>query len=293
MSAELAIIGCRFLHVSALMLAFGAASFVGFLLRADRERPTPGPLNALIALAGVLIFVTTIGVLPLQAAIVGEGWQDATNPNIVSALVLETDFGKIWLARMGLALVLAVLVLRTAITARQIALVSGLLLVSLALGGHAAMHEGLAGGAHTLNDAAHLLAGAAWVGGLVSLTVCLATRCDDASITENVSLLHRFSSAATIAVTIVILTGIINTAFVLGRWPDDWSSGYQSLLAVKISIVCAMLALAAVNRFLILPRAAVTPERAIRFIRAFAAVEVVLGIVVVAVVAALGTMDPV
>jgi putative copper resistance protein D len=61
---------------------------------------------------------------------------------------------------------------------------------------------------------------------------------------------------------------------------------------VKLLLVAALLAVAAVNRWLLTPLAARDADRAIRWVRASIAAEQALGAAVIAAVAVLGQLDP-
>jgi len=170
--------------------------------------------------------------------------------------------------------------------------VSGSLLASLALTGHANMDEGTRGVLHILNDALHVLAGGAWLGSLLVLPDCLARLRDPAFCTEAKTALRRFSSAGHLAVALVIATGIVNTVLVLQRWPTDFTSTYQMLLATKIAFVAGMTGLALMNRYIFVPRMLTQPDRAIIQIRNGTYAELALGASVLALVAFLGILDP-
>jgi putative copper resistance protein D len=209
----------------------------------------------------------------------------------LSALLCDTAIGKAWLVRLALSLLLmAALPWRSASIVRLA--LSGFLLASLALTGHANMDEGTRGLLHILNDALHLLAGGAWLGSLLALPGCLARLSDPAFCTEAKTALRRFSSAGHLAVALVIATGILNTVLVLQRWPTDFTSTYQMLLAIKIAFVASMTGLALMNRYIFVPRMLTQSDRAIMQIRNGTYAELALGAGVLALVAFLGILDP-
>jgi putative copper resistance protein D len=104
--------------------------------------------------------------------------------------------------------------------------------------------------------------------------------------------LWRFSRAGRIAVVVVLLTGVGNTAFVLGPRPDDWSSTYLLLLTLKVALVLAMAALAVVNRYVNVPQLSTNSQHAFNSIRSNSILEIWLGLTIVGLVAAFGTLDP-
>jgi putative copper resistance protein D len=113
------------------------------------------------------------------------------------------------------------------------------------------------------------------------------TLCADAKIA-----LRRFSSAGHIAVSLVVITGIVDTALILGHLPDDLASPYQLLLDAKIVLVIAMASLAVINRYVFVPRLRRQPECAVANIRNGTFAELALGAGVLALVAIFGLMDP-
>jgi hypothetical protein len=72
---------------------------------------------------------------------------------------------------------------------------------------------------------------------------------------------------------------------VLQRWPTDFTSTYQILLATKIAFVAGMTGLAVMNRYIFVPRMLTERDRAIMQIRNGTYAELVLGAGVLALVA--------
>jgi copper resistance protein D len=289
-----ALVICRFAHFAATMLLFGAGAFVWALAPEALARELAGPVRRMTAAAIVVAAVTALAWLALEAGQMGDGWGDSVNPDTLSAVAFETDFGEVWLWRIGLALVLvgALCVGRHNRWAFVVP-ISALLLASLGLVGHAAMQDGALGALHRLNHAVHLLCAGAWLGALPPLLLCLK-RCDDPRLrSEAGTALRRFSGLGHFVVALVILTGIVNTILTLGRWPDDFSSLYQALLATKIALVAAMIALALVNRYILTPRVKDHSGAALRVLTINSIAEIGLGIAVLAVVSVFGTLAPV
>jgi putative copper resistance protein D len=285
-----ALAACRLLHYSALVFVFGTLVFIRFLappaLGAIIARPFRTPLAAGIVLAAV----TTWLWLPLQAAEIGGGWDGATDPDTLCAVLFDTGFGHVWLGRAALSLLL-LLQIRGRRSGR-VALTAGALLASLSLIGHAAMQAGLPGLLHRLNQATHLLAGGFWLGALVPFVRCLPKLRVPDLRAEAIQALQRFSAVGHVAVAAVLASGVVNVVLVLGGWPTDWSSPYQALLAGKILAVLAMTGLAIANRYILVPRIRRSNGSAVRRIRDGAVAEIVLGLGVLALVAVFGLLDP-
>jgi copper resistance protein D len=276
---------------SAAIAAYGVSGFIACIAPKRLGQAIAASSNFLIVAASSLAVFSTFAWLPIEAAVIGESWHSALDRSTLSALLCDTAMGKAWLVRLALSLLLTAALLGRSTPIVRLAL-SGLLLASLALTGHANMDEGTRGVLHILNDALHLLAAGAWLGSLLALPGCLARLRDPAFCTEAKTALRRFSSAGHLAVALAIATGIVNTVLVLGRWPTDFTSAYQMLLVAKIALVAGMTGLALVNRYIFVPRMVTEPDRAIIQIRHGTYAELALGAGVLALVAFFGILDP-
>jgi putative copper resistance protein D len=275
------------------MLLWGAFAYLAALVPGGLARAVGRRLDGLRVAAIATAVLTTAATLPLQAASIGEGWGDALDLQTLRDLLVDTDVGRAWLVRAVLAVVLAATLLvprprRQAATA----LASGTLMASLALTGHAAMHEGVLRAVHAVNDAGHLLVGGAWLGALVPLVPILRALGHAQTHGEAATALRRFSAAGHGAVALVVATGILNVALVLGRWPTDWTSPYQALLAAKIGLVALMILVAVVNRYVLVRRLRTAPAAAVRALAVTTLCELALGAGVIALVGVFGTLEP-
>jgi putative copper resistance protein D len=275
---------------AAAITAYGVSGLIAWIAPKRLGQAIAASSNFLIVAASSLAVLSTIAWLPIESAMIGESWQSAVDRSTLSALLCDTAIGKAWLVRLALSLLLtAALPWRSASV--RVAL-SGFLLASLALTGHANMDEGTRGVLHIFNDALHLLAGGAWLGSLLALPGCLVRLRDPAFCAEAKTALRRFSSAGHLAVALVIATGIVNSVLVLQRWPTDFTSTYQMLLVTKIAFVAGMTGLALMNRYIFVPRMLTQRDRAIMQIRNGTYAELALGAGVLALVAFLGILDP-
>lgn len=283
---------CRLCFYAGTIATYGAGAFCACLAPRQLGRRLAAALVGPGIAAALLTLGSSIAWLPLEAATIVGSWPGALDGATISVLLLDTAIGTVWLVRLALAAMLAAsLPWRSAYPVR--AALAALLLASLALGGHAAMDSGTPRGAiHLVNHAVHLLAGGFWLGTLLMLPACLARLRDPADGKEAAAALRRFSRAGHVAVALVIASGVINTALVLGRWPLDPGSPYQTLLAAKILLVAGMTGLALINRYVFVPGMRNGPDRAIAAIRAGTYAELALGAGALALVAVFGLLDP-
>jgi putative copper resistance protein D len=151
---------------------------------------------------------------------------------------------------------------------------------------------------HPTADVLHLIAAAAWIGALLPLIVLFAAAgADDASLAMARTATARFSILGIVSVSTLVATGIVNTYYLAGSVPALLHTDYGRLLLIKIALFLAMVAIAAVNRLRLTPQllqeASIASSRdALRRLRRNAAIEVLAGAIVIAIVAALGTMAP-
>ncbi len=175
---------------------------------------------------------------------------------VVSAILLVVRLGNYWdittLAAVFLSplgLTLACLFVGGAWLASDAPPISGavaaLLIVSaFAISGHAAARNAPL----AIVMAIHVAAAAWWVGGLWILLRASKTE-EAATFAE---LVRRFSSQALWIVGALVAAGIVAAAFLL-QFKFDFSRDYDRGLALKIGFACALLAVAALNKFLLMP----------------------------------------
>jgi putative copper resistance protein D len=174
------------------------------------------------------------------------------------------------------------------------------LLASLAGTGHAQIEEGWTKIVHIVSDAAHLLAAGAWLGGLVPLGFILLdySRGDREPIVDVDRVLMRFSSMGYVAVATLIVSGLVNSWFLVGSASSLLRTPYGQILLGKLALFAAMLALAAANRFWLVPRLIKTREDSgepagwLGRLRYHVVGEQFLGLMVLLAVSVLGTMRP-
>jgi putative copper resistance protein D len=205
----------------------------------------------------------------------------------VSAVADATPLGLVLKVRLAALAVLALaMVLRLPLVLPALA---GLVaLASAAFTGHAGATEGLAGMGHRLSDTVHLAAAACWIGALWTFLAGAIAGRDHASLELR---LARFAAAGTAIVALLTVTGIANVLLITG-WPMPILSRWSLVLALKLVLFGAMLALAALNRWRLTPALAAGRPGAARALRRSLAAETLCALGVLALVALLGTLDP-
>lgn len=284
---------CRFVHFVSVMQLFGACVFTRLLSPDGFSAILARKNQTLILVSASLSAFTAVLMLAVQAGVMGNGWADISNLN-VWLLVLTTAFGEVWRWHMLMAVFALLLLLIDGLPGRYLLVIalSGGLLVGQAWIGHAAMHDGLRGSLQRINHAVHLISAAYWFGSLVPLLTCMAFTHQPGTRPAAIVTLLRFSTLGHFAVALVVLTGVINSAMILGRWPTNTHSPYELLLVVKAGLVLLMVAVAVYNRYRLVPQLARDPHNAQRRMIAVCWFEFALALLVIALVSLFATLSP-
>ena len=241
--------------------------------------------------------------LLLQAvAMSGLGFGEAMTWDVLSTVWNETQFGWVSKIRLALAIVLAACLAYDRLApARWLALGSAVgCIAAIAWTGHAGSTPGKLGNLHVTADALHLIAAAAWIGGLLSLALLFAAvRRHQAPAWASLAsaATQRFSRLGILSVATLLVSGIINAWILVGSFRGLFLTGYGIILMLKVAVFAAMLGFAAVNRIWLTPRLAVSSEpearlKALREITRNSIIEIALGLVIFAIVGVLGTLHP-
>jgi copper transport protein len=106
-------------------------------------------------------------------------------------------------------------------------------------------------------DALHLLAAAAWIGGLVGLLFGLRALEPDA----RGGALRRFARVATVGLAAVVATGVLRAVAELTAVSDLWTTDFGRLLVLKAALIGIVALLGAINHFRHVPRSDVASVR--------------------------------
>jgi putative copper resistance protein D len=291
----------RFVHFAAAMAAFGIGAFRLYAFAGDTTSShTPARIaldltlaRAMTASAAVAL-VSALAMVPCIAAEMAAMPSAALDPLILRVVVSATEFGHAWCWHVGFAVALLLLCMlpRRHLQATAVAL---LMLISLGWVGHATMDMGGVA-VHEVNQMVHLTAAGIWLGGLVPLGILLrrATRPEGAEyIPLARTALPHFSQMGYAAVVLVALTGFVNSIFLVGSVKALLMTPYGRRLIVKIALFAAMVGLALINRFRLMPHLRGTaPAVPLRVLFRSVVAEQALGLAILAVVAVLGTLAP-
>lgn len=297
-----------------LMLLFGLPIFALYgLAREERRRHMLVPLRPVLPLLSVAaILLSLLWLATVCASMAGTDILQLDRATI-DMVATQTALGTAWqvrLAALGATLLLAMLPRRWTKypVLLATALAAGVAVATLAWAGHGAAGEGVAGTIQLAADIVHLLAAGVWIGALVAFTLLL-TRSYALSVQDNGPLeehivvthhaLEKFSITGSIVVGLLIATGLVNSVMLVGidNAPHLLSSLYGQVLAAKLAVFGVMLLLAAGNRFRLTPaldraRRAGNKAAALAALRRSLFLETGAGLVVLGLVAWLGTLSP-
>lgn len=286
MTLSAALVVVRVLHFAACLVSFGVCAVCVLLRRSVAERRIGAARTILLASAALALASAILWILCTAGSMAG-AWGSSIEPAILKTVLLDTSFGRVWIWRAAIAVVLLLLAVRASPAARwESFIAAGALLASIALTGHAVMQEGFAGVVHRTADALHLLAAGYWAGGLVGLLIVLR----QGAGSETVEILNRFSVVGVVAVVFIAASGIANALFIVQDWRDLLASLYGRILLAKVSLFGAMVLLACINRFVLMPELGHTSAQGL--LRVTIVGEIVLAGLVVLAASVLGTISP-
>jgi putative copper resistance protein D len=280
----------------------GDSASIAILFRARMARILWASL-ALAVISGVAWLIL------LAADIVDRPLIEVIFDGTAWTVLTHTRFGISWQLRLLLAVLLGGCVRlkrtgeRSLMREMPAAALAAAFVGALAWAGHGGATLGWPGIVHLSADILHLIAAAAWFGGLVPFVMLLgyARRSAGPGRTTIARLIsHRFSNLGMFAVGALLVSGVINASFLVGDVQGLTGTDYGRLLTVKIVLFAGMICLAAVNRQYLLPQlvAGGGPadqnfgNRIARKLERNAVLEIILGTAVVIVVAMLGVEPP-
>ncbi len=266
----------RWLSYISMMLLFGGFAFRSLVLIPALRRALDGAERTEAGKAGVrrvlrllwlgvvLLAVTSVVALALQASdVFDKSFAESLSPGVLSQ-VLATGFGSSWLLQVGSLTAIAVILLlltrganrhpeREQMVLWWAGLVAGVaLLIAPSWTGHAMVsvkHFRLA----VLTDWLHLIAGGFWVGGLFHLALAWPAALSKISDHNRPAAVHHlirsFTRTALPSVALLVLAGLYNTWAHVPGLKALWLTEYGQALSVKLLLVLLMLLLGAINNY--------------------------------------------
>jgi putative copper export protein/mono/diheme cytochrome c family protein len=306
----------RTVHFAAAAMLSGLTFFVLFVAEPAWPHPRGAPEAALTRLRtqfvrlGWTMLALSIAsgfawLVLLSSRLTGQSLLMAMSGDAVWKVLTETRFGHDWLVRAALALLIAISIRRfeplrgwpSRWDGAVAVLLSAAFMASLAWAGHGGANAGAPGLIQVTGDALHLIAAGAWIGGLAPLALVMARALRTGNQAWNAiaaEVIRRFSTFGVVVVSVLLVTGVSNAWFLVGGFPGLVGTVYGQLLLLKIALVIAMVAVAAVNRLVLMPRLdeAKGAGNVLGRLWRNDLIEIALGLAILAVVGALGTTPP-
>lgn len=246
----------------------------------------------------------------LQVAVLAGSDGEMTSDALTS--LASTTFGRAYLIRLPLLAGLTVLLLNR-VKHSALAMADGdekpataawwggwlalatALLATSSFSGHAAV-----GNPRVLslgNDIIHMLSGAVWFTGIVVLAALVPRAWQNKDEAERFALMSPivigFSKVAVVAVTIVAVTGTVNSFIDVASFTDLIEAGYGIALSIKILIFLGVLALGGINHFYVRKKLehGSNESSVAALFRKTIAIELALGLLIMGVTGALTGMQ--
>ena len=304
---DLGLIIARFLHYAATTTLAGVSFFPIYAYTGAEPETLARWRKKLLLTAAVVALLSGLGWFAFAVANMSGALADLADSEVVLSVMRDTGFGIVWTVRMIIAVamvVAATMQVSSRATVGQDLITSFLaagLLASLAGVGHSQIEEGWASVLHVTADAAHLVAAGAWLGGLAPLGFILlgyARTKPEAGSWDVDGVLLRFSGMGYAAVATLVGTGLVNSWLLVGSVSGLFQTSYGRILLGKLVFFAGMLALAAANRFWLVPEmeaASAGPggrELWRSRLRTHVLGEQALGLLVLLSVSVLGTIRP-
>ncbi len=292
----------RWLNFLAASLAAGSLFFGPLVWRPafgrmeaatnDDDRTATTVLRHL-ALAGIAAW----GVASLLFVVI-QAWQLAPVPSLSTlGAILGGRTGVLVAIRLALLVAAGLLALRLPPAGGGnptpwvvASLLTAAALMTISLQSHSAALPGDRAFPAIVNDWLHLLAMAAWLGGLPGLALLL--RAGWGRPGWAAALIPRFTWVALPAVALLALTGFISSLLNVRTVEALLSTTHGRSLVAKLALFAGLLALGAANLFLLSPRLRRREDSAARGLGRTVRVEIILGLAVLAAVGLMTAVAP-
>lgn len=288
-------------QVAATMSIFGSIWFQTILLgsapasesaaSATMLAPVKRHITRLTGISLALAFLAAIAWLLTQAAALADEPGLSQIAATIPIVLWQTHFGPLLMARLTLLVIACLLFLHGGSRASHLLatfLAGSAVLLQIGFGHGLSM-----AGADRLilisAEAGHLVAAAIWLGGLLPL-LFLVRALPPASAHDS---LRRFSRMAVLCVSVLVLTIIVQSWFLIGGLPGFIGTDYGLTALLKGLCFLALLGCAALNRWRFTPKLVTAQaSHAERYLRRSIALETVIGLIVVLAAGALLSLAP-
>jgi putative copper export protein/mono/diheme cytochrome c family protein/peroxiredoxin len=302
-------IAIRWVHLTACVGLVGTMTMLlvaGRPLRATALAWECRVVRAAVALA-VAAITSGIATLAEEVAVLEGRLGAILDPAAFARVALETQAGHVWLVRHGLLVVLGVFVFLGGDLSERIDWLSSRAESTILGAGVLAL---VAGSSHaaavspgTLRavsmDILHLGATGVWLGALLPLAWLLRAAATEAGADARpyaVLAARRFSTAALVAMVVLVASGVGNTVAQVGSIAALVGTSHGRLLLTKLGVLVLVLAVASVNRRRLVPalsgEAVAVGRPAMRRLARLVTIEAALGLVILGLVAAMTVVAP-
>ncbi len=317
----------RWLNFASLLLLGGAATFLVLVWRRassatpDVESRFMDRWIRITRVAWIVALVATAVAYVLQIPIAADVPLTQAFSGDLLGRMAQTRFGAVALVRIAILGALAVLwattrrrVVRAPSTVGAVAVAPGfplwgvvlgtVLLVALLASPGVAGHAGTTSPvwANVLADTLHVIAAAAWLGGLTFLLWAAYPSSRELPEQQRIRILgpvvHHYSNLAVVAVGVLVLSGVFRSWIEVRALRALTGATYGWVLLAKLGAFLPVLALGAINNRWTIPRIdraakEPDPERApLRTLRRLVATEIAIATVVIALTAFLVNLPP-
>jgi putative copper resistance protein D len=266
-----------------LLSAFGALLALAWLL------PPLLPLLGPSAPPALRTVRSVAGASLLLAGLLSLGWLLAESRDMAGAVsevgvvLQQSVFGHLVAARLALLALAGLLLLRR--WHAMATLVAACAVASQAGHDHA---WAMAGGPSLLllSNVVHVLAGGAWLGGLVPLLLVVAAASPAMAAVAS----RRFAALGTLCVVLLAATALLQASTMVASWAGLFHTAYGWVICAKLALLLSLVGLAARNRFLLTPalaRGGAKPA----LLRSIA-IETAAGLLIVLAAALLTSLQP-
>ena len=316
-------VSVRFIHLASVLLLVGSFSFDLLVVRPAIK--TAGVQMSLhfrsfsktqfrIARASLVLAIGTaiVGLFIKSADATGLPLSASIDPGTIINVLLGTRFGIVWLVRMALFCLLAVVMwadFRDGFGSNSAGLLitelflSVALLTMMAAAGHASAAEGVTLFIQLVMDGLHLLAAGVWLGGLIPLAIFFSrakAAPEPSTLIIAQQITARFSRLGFASVALLVVTGLFNAWYLVGGIPPLLGTTYGYLLLAKLAILILLMGLAGRNRWRLKPRLANLAAhhefekipRLLAQLQCAVIAEVSLGAVILVIVGVMGITPP-